>query len=692
MGHCGVVTRVDDRGQLLDVRGDHDDPQTLGFACFKGIRTTEAYSSPDRVLHPMKRQPDGSFARVELEAALDDIASRLAAIRDRHGAEALAGYKGGGAFFTASSVKLMNSLLAELGSPKAFSSVTIDQSSKMVALGRLGIWPAGRDPFERSDVLMLVGANPLVTVSTNSFDLRNPVKRLKAARERGMKLIVIDPRYTETARFADVFLQPLPGEDAAVLSGLLHVILAEGWQDEAFCDRHAGQLEELRAAVAPFDPDTVARRAGVRAEELVEVARVFARDADRGCATTATGPDMSPWPNLSEHLVETLNVVCGRFIREGETVPNPGVLMPRYPRPAQVEPAPRWWEEGYRSRIGGYGLLDGELPTGIMADEILAPGDGQVRALIVHGGNPASAVPDQRKMVRALESLELLVTIEPFMSATAELSDYILPPTLPYERPDLPLFIYENLVTPAPYTRYTPAVADPPPGAEVRDDQYYFWSLARRLGVTLKYFDHPLDMTRPPSTDELLALATRGSMVDFEQLRSAPRGLYVDEPQVVSAADPSRDSRFSLLPDDVAGELAEVLEHQPPDDYPYRLAVRRHRDALNSACRGLPSIRRRVPYNLAYLNAEDMVREGLEEGDPVRIRSDAGEIVANAAVDPDLRRGVVSISHGFGSLPGRDDYRSEGVSTNLLISTDRDLAPINAMPRMSGIPVSLARA
>lgn len=689
MGHCGVVVSVDDKGRLQSIRGDQDDPQTLGFACYKGMKATESHNSPDRILHPLKRQPDGSFAQIELEQALDEIAQRIGALCASDGPDSVAGYKGGGGFFTSSSVKLLASLLKELGSHKSFSSVTIDQSSKAVSAGRIGIWPAGRDPFDKAEVLLLFGANPLVTVSTNGFDNRNPVKRLKAARERGMKLIVVDPRETETAKFADLHLQVLPGEDAAVLAGLLHIILQEGWEDKAFCADHAGQLDELRLAVADFNPEWVATRAGVSSAELRAVARAFAHDASRGCATSATGPDMSAYPNLAEHLIEALNVVCGRFLREGEEIPNPGVIKPRWPRPAQVIPAPRWWEQGYQSRIGDYGLLEEELPTGTLAEEILQPGDGRVRCLIVHGGNPAAAVPDQRRMLEALRALDLLVVIEPFMSVTAQLADYILPPTLPYERADLPLFIYEELVTYAPYTRYTPPVAQPPAGAEVCDDQYYFWGLARRLGLTLHYFDAPLDMSRAPTTDELLQMATVHADFDLEHLKAHERGLYVDKPQHVVAADPTLDTRFSLLPADVAEELQAVYAAAPSPGFGYRFAVRRMRDTLNSACRDLPSIKQRVPYNLAYINPLDLQAEGCAAGDRLRVCSEHGSIEVIAEADSTVRQGVISVSHGFGGLPDADDYLHQGSNTNLLISSSSDLASINAMPRMSGFPVRL---
>jgi len=701
MGHCGVRVTLDERQRLVSVRGDHDDPQTLGYACFKGMAAPEAHNSPERILHPLKRMPDGSFAPVPLAQALDEIAAKIGTVLATHGPEALAGYKGGGAFFTSASVRMLNEFLAAAGSPKAFSSVTIDQSAKAVALGRIGIWPAGRDPFDRGEVFMIVGANPLVSVSMNGFDNRNPLKRLKQAKARGMKLVVIDPRRSETARFADVFLQPLPGEDCTVLAGIIHIVLAEGWQDREFCARHAGDLEALRAALAPFTPDYVARRADVTEATLREAAAVFARDSRRGACSSATGPDMSPGSNLAEHLIECLNVICGRFVREGEPVPNPGAILPRWPRKAEVIPAPRWWEHGYRSRIGGFGVIDGELPTGILADEILTPGAGQVRCLLVHGGNPASAVPDQQRIVAALRSLELLVTIEPFMTQTARLSHYVLPPTLQYERADLPIFIYENLVTPEPYTRYTPAIATPPAGADVHDDWVYFWELARRLGLALQHFGMPLDMRTRPATDELLAIAARHAPVAFDALKAAPRGLMLDaDPQCVEPGDPDSPHRFSLAPPDVREELAALARDVDATGrgrfyagYPYRFAVRRLRDAVNSACKDLPSVRPRIPTNLLYMNPDDMAREGIIEGELVRVRSGAGEIEVLAAADPDLRRGVVSCAHGFGMLPGEAaDPRVHGASTNLLVSSVHGRETINAMPRMSGIPVHVTRA
>lgn len=698
MGHCGVVVTVDENEHLVDIRGDHEDGQTLGFACFKGMKATESHNSPKRILKPLKRMPNGEFEEIALEQALDEIAERLGETIQKQGAEAVGGYKGGGAFFTSASNMMLNDFLRAVGSPKAFSSVTIDQSSKAVALGRLGIWPAGRTPFRRGDIFMIFGGNPLVSIGTNGFDTRNPLKRLKEAKDRGMKLIVIDPRYTETAKFADVFLQPLPGEDCTIIAGLIHIVLEQGWQDKAFCDEHVDKLDSLREAVADFTPDKVAEQAAIDKEQLWQVAELFAKQCSTGAATSATGPDMGAHANLAEHLIECLNIICGRFLKEGDVIDHPGLLTPRYPRKAQVMPAPRWWEEGFQSRVGKFGVMDGELPSGIIPDEILQEGPGQIKSFIVHGGNPVSAVPDQQKVVEAFESLDLLVTIDPFMTVTAQLSDYVLPPTMQYERADLPLYIYETLVTPVPFTRYTEPVCNPPQGAEVADDNYFFWALAKRLGLQLEYLDQAMDMSTPPETEDLLRQVVDRSPLDFDKLKKTERGIELEEePQRVEPADPALNTFFSIMPSDVKAELDDVKDkwrqkEQINSEFPLRLAVRRLRDTLNSACIELPSIKKRTPVNYAYINSRTMKFIEVNDNEVIKIISDHGEIQVVAKTDDTVREDVVSISHGFGVLPSIQDYEKYGANTNLLISSDRDVEAINAMPRMTGIPIRISKA
>ncbi len=701
---CGMVLTLDARGRLVSVRADQEDPQTRGFGCFRGLQAVEVHYGNGRILHPLKRMPDGTFNAIPLEQALDEIAGQLRIILDRDGPDAVAGYKGTAAYFNTATQTLLREWLMALGSPKFFSSFTIDQSGKMVAAERVGVWIPGLHSLDTSDVALVFGANPLISVA--ALDIRNPHKYLKEAKERGLKLILIDPRRTETAHLADIFVQPLPGEDAAILAGMLRIIFENQWHDQEFCRRYVGDLNLLREAVAPFTPEYVARRADIPISQLLEITKAFACDAKRGCVSSATGPSMSPYSNLTEHLIAAINYVCGRVLREGEQIRNPGFFLPRYPAPAQVMPATRSWTKGPKSRISGYGTIGygtvwSQMMTGVLADEILTPGAGQIRALINQGGNPLTAIPDQRKVARALRSLELLVSIDPHMSATAKLSHYILPPKQFYERAELSPWLFEKNFYPSPYGRYTDAIIDPPQGAEVAEEGYLLWALAKRLGVTLTCDDVPVDMSRPPTTDDLLAIVARHAPVSLEELKRHPYGMFYDEkPQFVEPGDPNSSAKLTLMPDDVLEEVKAYFSEQSTPSvvrshgqtFTHRLATRRLRDRYNSFGGSVPAIKKRVPFNVVYMNPDDMTEMGLRSGDWVEIASDSGAIKIIAEADKTVRRGVVSMAHAFGNMPEQsdvEDYLKYGVSSNLLISTDRNLQSINAMPRMSGIPVNI---
>lgn len=696
-GMCGTTVTVED-GRMTSVRGDHDDPMTTGYACIKGIEGAAAHYAPDRITEPLKRQPDGSFAPIGIEQALDEIAEKLAVLIASDGPQSIGGYRGGGAFLNNAATNVCYEFINAIGSDNFFSTITIDQSAKIVSIGRLGIWAGGRQQMPDAEVALLVGINPLVSISGAAFDTRNPARRMKDARARGMKVIVIDPRRTETAAFADVFLQPYPGEDPTLLAGLIRIILSEGWEDKPFCDAWVGDLAALGAAVDPFTPEYVARRAGVEAADLVAAAAMFARDNHRGYAASGTGPNMSPHSNLSEHLLETINVLCGRYQRAGERVYNPGILQKRTPKKAQVIPAPRWWETAPRSRIGNYPKLFQDMPTGVMAAEMLEPGPGQVKAFLCHGSNIVNSVPDQYKVTKALRALELLVCVEPFMNETARLAHYILPPPMMYERADLTGSYAEAMLFQAPFARYTAPVVPPPPGTV--DDCYVFWGLAKRLGVQLVYDGVPLDMETPPTTDSLLSIIARHAPEPWEQFKSYELGkLFEDYPQIVEPADADATGRFTTMPADVAAELGAIaaapvtpgMTTSHGNEFPFRLAVRRVREIFNSSGRNVAALHKRMPINLAYMNPADLAMLGVADGEKVAIASDYATVPANAAADATVRRGVVSMTHGFGTLPEETVYERDGSSTSMLISTDRDLDPLNAMPRMSAIPVKVTR-
>ncbi|HUN58527.1 MAG TPA: molybdopterin-dependent oxidoreductase [Candidatus Binataceae bacterium] len=699
-GCCGMRMQIDESDHIVDIRGDKQQPASRGYACYKGLQAEEAHHGAARLLHPLKRKADGSFERIPLAQALDEISQRLGAILTRDGAKAVGMFAGGGSLQSSTCHPIMRDFLNAIGSDQFFSTVTIDQSAKIVSFERMGAWAAGLQDLDSSDVVMLFGANPLVSHVTVGLISADPTRTMKRARAQGLKLICVDPRLTETGRHADIFLQPIPGNDAAIAAGMIRIIFEEGWENKPFCEAHVGEdrIAALRAAVAPFTAMLVEDRAGLKKGQLREATALFARDHRRGAAFTATGPSMAPFSNLMQHLVDCINVICGRFRQPGDSIPvNP--LEPAEYVYAEVIPAPRSWEAHPPSRIRGVGSLFGEKLTSTLAEEITTPGAGQIRGFIVHGGNAANCIPDQARIVNAFKSLELLVVIDPYMTVSAQLAHYVLPPFMMYERADIPLSLPGFPLYPNSWVQYTPAVLAPPANSELIHDWQFYWEVASRLGRQIIYDGKvALDMKRLPTTEDLIAIRMSDAAVSLDELRAYPSGVVWDMPNGrVQPARSGANARFDVMPSDVAAEclrLRGAMSQSPlcgkavnAKRFTHLLASRRIRDAFNSTGTMLSGTLKRKPYNPAYMNPADIAAMGIEDGDSIEIASIHGAVVAKVKADPDLRCGVVSLPHGWGGHPG--ETVGPGFSVNLLTNCQENVEAINAMPRMSAIPVSV---
>ncbi len=707
---CALVAEMQD-GVPVKLYGDKDNPIYAGFSCIKGRELAAYHSAPSRLTWSQKRGADGTLAPIASEAVADELADRIADIVSRHGPRAVALYIGTHGYNNFAAATFANAFMDAIGSPMKFTSVTIDQPGKAVSLMLHGAWLAGTPTIEHWDVLTLIGSNPIV--SMNGGLGMNPARQLHQARLRGMKLVVIDPRRTECAAQADIHLAVKPGEDVPVLAAIAREMIASGLHDGAFVAAEADGFEALRQAVDPFTPEYAAERALVD-PDLIRAAAALIGAARRGAFSAGTGPNMAGHGNLVEYFVKVLTSLKGFWRRAGDPVANPGVLIKPAPALAASPGPGRAWNLGVDLRVRGLTQCAAGLPTAGLAEEILTPGEGQVRALIVLGGNPVLAWPDQIKTVEAMRALELLVTFDPQVSATGRFAHYIVAPTLPLEVcAATALNEMIGNFGPGwgfhrPYAQWAEPLMSPPAGSDVAEEWQTFHRMAARLGLSLTISPSsqldPAEASRlstvvapgqPMTSHEVWAMLLRGSPTPFEEVRRTSGGAVFDRPATVVQPKPEGwTTRLQIGAPEMMAELAAIAAEATSsiDPYPFRLISRRMRDVLNSSWHDHGPLKRQHATNPAFMNPADMAELGVVSGDIVEIESARAAIRGVVEAAPDVRQGCVSMTHAWGGAPGEDDDpRIAGANTGRLTAVDRDFDRYTGMPRMSAIPVRLRR-
>jgi anaerobic selenocysteine-containing dehydrogenase len=713
--HCGVIATVTD-GKLTKVTGDPDNPMFQGYSCAKGRALPDIHNNPHRLLHSQRRHPDGGYEDIAAEQAMDEIAARLQELIAMHGPRSVAMYLGTNGLPYPASALMGNAFMRGIESPMFFTANTIDQPGKQIALAAHGHWLGGDVNFHEADSWLLIGTNPLVSKAIG-IPGQNPGAGLRDALNRGMQLIVVDPRRSQTAAKAAVHLQPRPGQDVAILAGIINYVITEGLYDGGFIAEHVAGFEDLAQAVAPYTPSYVAARADLSEQQFIDAARLFAIHGDRpGMVNAGTGANFARHGSLLEYLCLCLTTICGRWQRAGEPVTRPNAMLPAYTAKAQAHPPYEGWGYGEQLRVRGLTDAVCGMPTAALADEILLEGDGQVRALICIGGNPMAAWPDQRKTLRALESLDLLVTLDTEMSLTSRLADYVIAPMMQMETPAMTMgselikYYTSGTGIPAPYAQYTERVVDPPEGSDLTEEWRFFLGLAQRMGLELWFVNFfgggggrfmesppivlPMNSDTELTTEELFAQMCATSRIPFDEVRQHPHGRIYDVHEVVQERDADCTARLDVGNADLIAELAEVLAEDAAESvdpaYPFRLISRRHNNYMNSSGTNLAALHRGKPYNPVYMHPDAMARIGVASGDLVTVTSPHDFIPSVVEADDSLRPDVVAMHHAFGGLPSEDgEVRERGSNIGRLIPTDIEYDRITGLPRQSNIPVAV---
>ncbi|KJK36117.1 molybdopterin-binding oxidoreductase [Streptomyces variegatus] len=724
---CGLTLTLEGT-RVTHARGDRDDVFSQGFICPKGAAFGAVDSDPDRLRTPLVRR-DGELREATWEEAFDAVAAGIRPVAERHGPNSVAVVLGNPNVHTMAGALYPPVLLAGLGTRSVFTASTVDQMPKHVSSGLL-FGDANAIPvpdLDRTDHLILIGANPLESNGSLCTAPDFPGK-LKALKARGGTLVVIDPRRTRTAKLADRHIAVRPGTDALLLAAMARVLLDEGLVEPA---PHVQGLEELDGELREFTPEAVAGACDVEAGVIRALARDLAA-APTAAVYGRIGSCTVPHGTLASWLVDVLNILTGNLDRPGGAL-FPQAATDKTPRPAG--PGRGFALGRWHSRVSRHPEAKGELPLSALAEEIdTATEEGEpVRALIAVAANPVLSAPDGDRLDKALDSLDFMVSVDPYLNETSRHADVVLPPPPPSQSPHHD-FAFNTLAV-RNQVRYTRPAVPLEPGRMAETEILARLILAvtgshgadpaavdqvvidQTLGKAVEEPHSPVHGRDPRQLatqltgdtgperrlDMMLRLGPYGDGfgvrpdgLSLEKLLAHPHGIDLGplRPRLPQPLK-TRSGKVELLPQPIADDLPRLkraLEERPEG---LVLVGRRHLRSNNSWMHNVPALTGGSNRCTLHIHPEDAERLGVEDGAAVRVKGAGGEVTAPVEVTDAIRRGVVSLPHGWGhNRPGTrlsHAATDPGVNVNQLLD-GRLLDPLSGNAVLNGVPVEVAPA
>jgi anaerobic selenocysteine-containing dehydrogenase len=695
---CGLVLETDG-GRVVSVRGDAEDPFSRGHICPKGVALGDVHADPDRLRQPMRRTSAG-WRAIPWDEALDEATQRLRAVQREHGRDAVAVYQGNPTVHNYGTLLFAPGFVRALGTRNRFSATSVDQLPHHVAaysmFGHQLLIPI--PDLDRTDFFLVLGANPAVS-NGSLMSAPDAAGRIKAIRRRGGIVVVIDPRRTETAALADRHHFIRPGTDALLLMALLHVVFAEGLDRPGRLAGFTEGVDAARAAVAELSPERAAAATGIAADDIRALARAFAAAPSAVCYGRC-GVSTQEFGGLAHWLINLLNLVTGNLDRPG------GAMFTR-PAVDVLKQTRRGSVGRFRSRVRGLPEFGGELPVATLAEEILTPGPGQVRAVVTSAGNPVLSTPNGAQLDRALAGLDFMVSVDFYLNETTRHAHLILPPTSPLEHDHYDLAFYTLAVRNA--AKYSPAVFPAPAGA--LHDWQIFLGLQRRLerGTRARLKHAALGRLKPHGMLDLglrtgpygAGLNPFGGGLSLRRLRRHPHGMDLG---ALHPALPARlftpsgkiDAAPAPLLADVDRLRARLAESEAQGaaaadgGFDLLLIGRRQLRGNNSWMHNYPRLMKGRERCTLLLHPADAAARGIVDGAMVRLGSRAGSVDVPAEVSDEVMPGVVSLPHGFGhGRPGIGTAVAAahpGASVND-VTDDRFLDALTGNAALNGVPV-----
>jgi anaerobic selenocysteine-containing dehydrogenase len=644
---CGLV--IETRGtEILTIKGDKNDPLSRGHICPKAVALRDIHEDPDRLRQPMKRvegsNGDAQWQTISWQEALDTTAASLVEIRQRDGVNAIGIYLGNPTVHNYGMMTHQNNLFSHFRSDNRFSATSVDQLPHHLAslwlFGHKSLFPI--PDIDRTDYFLMLGANPIAS-NGSIWTVPDVRKRLKALAARGGKLVLIDPRRNETSEFASEHHFIKPGTDVLFLLAVLNSLFEEQLADPASLSAFTRGLDVVARAIAEFTPEFASTHTGIEATAIRQIARDLAA-AEAGICYGRMGVSVQAYGALNQWLIQLINIATGNLDREGGSM----FTLPAVDQVANISPG------GFgrnHSRVRGLPEFDRELPAAAMAEEITTPGNDQIRALFTGAGNPVLSTPNGKQLDEALENLEFMVSLDPYLNETTRHADIILPPTSPLEHDHYDMAFHINAIRNT--ARHSEAVFEKPEGS--LHDWEIFTELGNRVALLL---DAPQRAVTPPH--ELVDMGlqmgpygeARGSdhQLTLAKLRENPSGIDLGplKPQLPGRLR-TKDQTIHCDTAEPLSDLARVrAEFKTPPEDGLKLIGRRHVRSNNSWMHNYHLLVKGAQRCTLMMNPEDMRSREVENGDEVLISSRTGTLQVAVEATTDLMPGVVSLPHGYG--------------------------------------------
>lgn len=706
---CGLSVDLDANGAVVNIAPNEQHIASKGYACLKGLKAHEFRDSPDRITQPMKRV-NGELVAISWEQALSEIGGKLRRLKSDHGGDAIGLYLGNPISMSFLPPLLSAAFVKAFGSSKLYHTGSQDCNNKFVVAERM-YGSAQLQPFpdiDNTDFIIAIGSNPVIS-KMSFISMPHSGKRFKALVARGARVIWLNPRRTETARQVGEHHFIRPDTDVFFMLAFLHALIESKAVDEQRIAAHMTGWDTVKTLVAPWSPERVAAVTGIPAVTLREWVQQYT-SAKGASLYSSTGVNQGSHGSLAFWLQEVINAVSGNLDKRGGSLVGKGVLdVTKANRFDPGKPLEMF-------RLGNVPLVMGAVPAGVLADDILTPGDGQLKALVVNAGNPLLTCPNSERLTAAFAQLDLLVAIDLQESETARHAHYILPGSHWLERADIP-FTFNTMMgtTPIPYHQYTDAML--PLRGEAREETSVFLELCRHAGVPIggtKLLQAAFTLGRwlkkvpllgaalPDHSRFILGAVNRiGGHGSLKRMRKAINGdarPALEPGSFIGKRVVTPDGKINLAPAEFCVQVPALevdFARELGNAGKLKLISKRERYSHNSWTHNHADfVHGKYDRNYLNINTEDARNRNLETGQWVKLANGQGEIRVQLAVTDDMMPGAVALSHGWGHQQmDRLSVASKtsGSNVNVLARDGLDsLEPISGMSQLNGILVEVS--